>query len=208
MLDLFAKSGALVPWDVTPWQTFSGKGMTFSLQSYAWDGSACLSYLSMRAFFGLMKMETVICTPRTKDLPLYSYDLINAFGRHTLIVEVYDTQVEPADLSSMQAVKDKYRDLNDKQLKPAWYDSLRLSPSTAKTGSASRLKQLTTEITTAYVNLFSAARDIDPAVKIVRNRTYVEGLISNGGPAINTIRQILGNEAAERLFRRFLFGTE
>ena len=94
MLDLFAKSGALVPWDVTPWQTFSGKGMTFSLQSYARDGCACLSYLSMRAFLGLMKMETVICTPRTKDLPLYSYDLINAFGRHTLIVEVYDTEVD------------------------------------------------------------------------------------------------------------------
>ena len=108
----------------------------------------------------------------------------------------------------MQAVKDKYRDLNDKQLKPAWYDSLRLPPSTAKTGSASRMKQLTTEITTAYVNLFSAARDIDPAAKTARNRAYVEGLISNGGPAINTIRQILGNEAAERLFRRFLFGTE
>ena len=37
---------------------------------------------------------------------------------------------------------------------------------------------------------------------------YVEGLISNGGPAINTVRQMLGNEAAETLFRRFLFGTE
>ena len=86
MIDLFARKGTLVPKDVTPWQTFSGKGMKFRLQSFDWDGCACVSHLDMRAFFGLMRM--------------------------------------------------------------------------------------------------------------------------NGGPAINTVRGILGNEAAETLFRRFLFGTE
>ena len=208
VVDLFAQRGKLVAQDVSPWQTFSGKGMKFQLQSYDWDDCACVSYLTMRAFLGLMKMETLICTPYTKDLPIYSYDKIIAFGKKSLLFEVYDTQVEPVDLSSMDAVKESYKDLKDKQPKPAWYDSLRLSPSTFKEGKEERLAQLATAMTTAYLDLFATAREVDRAVKTERNRTYVEGLISNGGPAINAVRGMIGDEAAETLFRRFLFGTK
>ena len=208
VVDLFAQRGKLVAKDVSPWQTFSGKGMKFQLQSYDWDGCACVSYLSMRAFLGLMKMETLVCTPYIKDLPIYSYDKIIAFGKKSLLLEVYDTQVESVDLSSMDAVKESYKDLKDKQTKPAWYDSLRLSPSTFKEGKKDRLARLATAMTTAYLDLFTTAREVDRAVKTVRNCTYVEGLISNGGPAINAVRGMIGDEAAETLFRRFLFGTE
>ncbi len=208
VVDLFAQRGNLVAKDVTPWQTFSGKGMKFQLQSYDWDGCACVSYLTMRAFLGLMKMETLICTPYAKDLPIFSYDKIIAFGKKSLLLEVYDTQVDPVDLSAMDAVKESFGDLKDEHPKPAWYDSLRLSPSTFKKGPGPRLAQLATAMTTAYLDLFGTARDVDRAVKTERNRTYVEGLISNGGPAINAVRGMLGDEAAETLFRRFLFGTD
>ena len=93
-----------------------------------------------------MKMETIICTPYTKDLPLYSYDFINAIGKRTLLVEVYDTQVAPADLSTMDAVKAAYSDLDDKPMKPAWYDHLKLSPTVCKTGRGSRFSQMAEEI--------------------------------------------------------------
>lgn len=208
VVDLFAQKGKLVAKDVSPWQTFSGKGMKFQLQSYDWDDCACVSYLSMRAFLGLMKMETLICTPYTKDLPIFSYDKIKAFGKKSLLLEVYDTQVEPVDLSTMERVKDSYKDLKDKLPKPAWYDSLRLSPSTFKEGPEVQLTQLATSMTTAYLNLFPIALEVERDVKTAKNRIYVEGLISNGGPAINAVRGMLGDEAAETLFRRFLFGTE
>ena len=208
VLNPFSDRGTLTAKDVTPWQTFSGKGMKFHLQSFDWAGCACVSHLTMRAFLGLMKMETIICTAYTKDLPLFSYDLINAIGKRTLLVEVYDTQVAPADLSTMEAVKAAYSDLADKPMKPAWYDHLKLSPTVCKTGRGPRFSQLATEMTTAYIDLFATARKVDSVAKTARNREYVEGLISNGGPAINTIRQMLGSEAAETLFRRFLFGTE
>lgn len=208
VVDLFAQRGKLVAKDVTPWQTFSGKGMKFQLQSYDWEGCACVSYLSMRAFLGLMKMETLICTPYAKDLPIYSYDRIIAFGKKSLLLEVYDTQVEPVDLSTMDAVKASFKDLKDNLPKPAWYDSLRLSPSTFKEGKEERLAQLATAMTTAYLDLFATAHEIDHDVKTEKNRIYVEGLINNGGPAINAVRGMIGDEAAETLFRRFLFGTE
>lgn len=208
VLNLFSDRGTLTAKDVTPWQTFSGKGMKFQLQSFDWAGCACVSHLTMRAFLGLMKMETIICTPYTKDLPLFSYDLINAIGKRTLLVEVYDTQVAPADLSTMEAVKAAYSDLDDKPMKPAWYDHLKLSPTVCKTGRGPRFSQMAEEMTTAYIDLFATAREVDSVAKTARNSAYVEGLISNGGPAINTIRQMLGSESAETLFRRFLFGIE
>ncbi len=182
--------------------------MKFHLQSYDWNGCACLSYLTMRAFLGVMKMETLICTPYAKDLPLYSYDLISAFGKRILILEVYDTQLNPVDLSAMQAVKDTYRDLKDKPLNPAWYDNLRLPPSTAKVGAASRLSALVSEMTSAYIDMFPTASNVDSAAKTDRNSIYVEGLINNVGPAFDTISKMLGVEAAKTLFRRYIFGTE
>ncbi len=208
LLDIFARQGELVAKDVSPWQTFAGKGMKFRLHSYDWDGCACVSHLTMRAFCGLMKMESLICTPYNKDLPLFSHDRIDVLGKQTVLLELYDTLLEPTDLSSLEAVKASYNDLKDKILKPAWYDSLRLPPSTFKVGRGKRLHELTADMTTAYTALFATAREVEREAKTARNSAYVEGLISNGGPAINTVRQMLGNEAAETLFRRFLFGTE
>lgn len=207
LIDLFAQRGTMTARDVSPWQTFSGKGMRFHLQSYDWADCACLSHLTMRAFGGLMTMETVICSPYAKDLPLFSYDGINALGRKTVFLEFYDTQVAPVDLSSLIAVKDKYATLKDKPLKPAWYDSLRLPPCTFKVGRDARLPQLVSDMATAYLDLFPAARDTRRPEKTAKTSAYVEALIDNGGPAINSVRQMLGNEAAEELFRRFLFNT-
>ena len=206
-LDLFSKNGALIPKDVSPFQTFSGKGMTFQLQSYDWNGCACVSYLTMRAFLGLMKMDTLICTPYTKDMPLLSYDYISALGKRTMLVEAYDTLVNPVDLSAMLAVKEKYKDLKDKATKPAWLDALKLPPTVCKTGDSSRLSALATEMITAYLDLFASARNVDRTAKTARNNAYVEGLI-NDGPTFKVVSKMIGTESAKTLFRRFLFGTE
>ena len=206
-LELFANKGALVPRDVTPFDTFSGRGMTFHLDSFDWNGCACVSHLTMRAFFGLIKMDTLICTPYAKDLPLFSYDYICAFGKRTLLLEAYDTLVKQVDLSAMDAVKARYQDLQDKPTKPAWFDKLKLSPTICKTGKESRLSALTTDMLTAYLELFSTARDIDCTTKSVKNSAYVEGLIKDG-PTFRVVSKMLGVEQSKILFRRFLFGTE
>ena len=206
-LELFARHGELVPKVITPFETFSGRGMTFHLESFDWNDCACVSHLTMRAFFGLMKMNTLICTPYAKDLPLFSYDYICAFGKRTLLVEAYDTLVKPVDLSTMDAVKARYQDLSDKPTKPAWFDKLKLSPTVCKTGQEPRLSALATEMTTAYLELFATARDIDRSAKTAKNSAYVEGLI-NDGPTFRAVSKMLGVEQAKILFRCFLFGTQ
>ena len=135
-------------------------------------------------------------------------DSISAFGKKSLLMELYDTLVAPVGLMTMDAVKDAYKNLKDKQPKPAWYDHLRLSPSTFKDGDKIRLSKLAGEMTGAYLDLFATARDVDRSAKMEKNRAYVEGLIRNGGPAINAVRKMLGDEPAETLFRKHLFATE
>jgi len=205
-LELFANKGTLIAKDVTPFQTFSGRGMTFNLESYDWNGWACVSHLTMRAFFGLMKMDTLICTPYAKDLPLLSYDYICAFGKRTLLVETYDTLVNPVDLSAMDAVKARYQDLKDKPSKPAWFDGLKMSPTVCKVGKEPALSALATDMITAYLELFASARDIDCSVKTAKNSTYVEGLIKDG-PTFRVVSKMLGVDAAKTLFRNHLFAT-
>ena len=206
-VDIFAQAGVLVEKDVTPWQTFAGNGIRFWLQSYDWDNCACLSHLSMRAFFGLMKMDTLICTPYAKDMPILSYDYICALGRRTLLFEVYDTQVQTVDLSAMTAVKERYQDLKDKATKPAWYDALKLPPTLSKTGNSERLENLTTEMINTYIDLFATAPKVNRVAKNERNSAFAEGLIKDG-PAFRAVSKMIGVESAKTLFRRFLFGTE
>ncbi|MBO7132652.1 MAG: hypothetical protein J6W06_00635 [Bacteroidales bacterium] len=207
LLELFSKNGELVPKDVTPWQSFSGKGMTFGLESYDWNGCACVSHLTMRAFLGMMKMDTLICTPYAKDMPLLSYDLISALWKRTLLVETYNTLVEPIDLSAMIEVKENYSNLKDKQMKPAWYDALKLPPTLSKVGDESRLSALATEMISSYLDIFASARDVDRTTKTAKNRTYVDGLI-NDGPTFKVVSKMIGADSAKILFHRFLFGTE
>ena len=155
----------------------------------------------------MMKMDTLICTPYAKDMPLLSYDLISALWKRTLLVETYDTLVEPVDLSAMLAVKEKYSDLKNKQMNPAWYDDIKLPPTLSKVGDESRLSALATEMISSYLDIFASARDVDRSAKTAKNRTYVDGLI-NDGPTFKVVSKMIGTESAKILFRRFLFGTE
>lgn len=205
LFETFAGFGAIEKREVTPTDSFSGKGMHFTLEVYDFEGCANISFLSMKAFFGLMKMDSLICTPYSRDLPIYSVDGIYVPGKDTALIELYNTQIDAVDLSSMDAVKAKYSFLKEKQNKPYWYDSLHLSPTCTKTGGRADCKALLFEMTGAYASLFKDAKDCDPSIKSEKNGVFVEGLISNGGPAIDTIRSILGKDAAEELFRRFIF---
>ena len=63
-------------------------------------------------------------------------------------------------------------------------------------------------MTTAYLDLFATACDVERSAKVAKSREYVEGLIRNGGPAINAVRKMLGDASTETMFRRFLFGTD
>ena len=129
--DVFQLSGT----DVGEYRTMKVNGMNFSIWAFRAEGLGHVSAMTAKGFFGLMKMDTLIITPTRKDMPLFSYDRVNAMGNDTLIFELYDTLLCQADLSALDRVKENYTNLPDHDLGEHWYDSIKLPSSISKKGN-------------------------------------------------------------------------
>ena len=118
--------------DVGNMSTLCANGMKFKVSAYNAEGLGHVSVMTAKGFFGLMKMDTLIINPLSKDLPLYSYDRIYAMGNDTLIVELYDTLIKDIDTSDLDAVKEKYKHLPERDPGEHWYDGIKLAQSISK----------------------------------------------------------------------------
>ena len=184
-------------------------GMTFSIQAYAVEGLGHLSVMRAKGFFALMRMDTLMLVPKDKDLPLYSYDRIFAAGNDTLIVELYDTTLETFDQAAMQAIAGEYADLAERDPGEHWYDSIKLSASIskkAKKKQTPRADALTLAHFDAYINA-KMPMVSDPSAKNEKTLTYVNGLLTQGGPSTDVFKKVLGEEKTSKLFYRVLFGV-
>ncbi len=90
--------------DMGEFKKMKVKGMNFSCASYEVEGEGTLSTMRASGMLGLVKMDTLIFTPIEKDAPLLSYDRMNFFGKDMYILELYDTQLAPVDLSPIAMV--------------------------------------------------------------------------------------------------------
>lgn len=184
-------------------------GMKFTVSAYEAEGLGHVSVMTAKGFFGLMKMDTLIVNPKTLDLPLYSYDRILAMGNDTLIVELYDTMVEPLDTEALKAVNEANKDLPERDPGTHWYDGIKLKESVSKKGKklTERFDAYTKDYTNAYLGL-PAKPVTDAAAKREKANAYVEGLLKNGGPSTDVFKKALGEQKTAELFRKVLFGTE
>ena len=85
---MIADSYSLVPISVGEFAKLKVNGMKFTIRAYHVEGLGHVSIMCAKGFFGLMKMDTLMIVPDERDLPLYSYDRIQAMGNDTLIVEL------------------------------------------------------------------------------------------------------------------------
>ena len=156
-----------------------------------------------------MKMETLIITPKWKDMPLLSYDRIKAMGSDTLIIELYDTLTGPCFLKPLDEVKARYASLPNHDLGSHWYDSIRLEQSVSKNGKtalSASFDTLTDAYFDAYIACAGQAKSCVPQEKAQKSGVYVEGLLLHGGPSTDIFKKALGEEKTAELFRRVLFG--
>ena len=195
--------------NVGAFASLKANGMKFTVSAYEAEGLGHVSVMTAKGFFGLMKMDTLIVNPKTLDLPLYSYDRILAMGNDTLIVELYDTMVEPLDTEALKAVNEAYKDLPERDPGTHWYDGIKLKESVSKKGKrlTERFDAYTKDYTNAYLGL-PAKPVTDAAAKREKANAYVEGLLKNGGPSTDVFKKALGEQKTAELFRKVLFGTE
>jgi hypothetical protein len=209
LLQQIAARHELVALDAGEMSTFKANGMTFSVRAYHAKGLGHVSVMRAKGFFGLMKMDTLIINPTERDLPLYSYDRIFAAGNDTLIIELYDTTLEVFDEDAMQALLDAYADLAERDPGEHWYDSIKLSASIskkAKKKQTPRVDALTLVHFDAYITAKVPVVS-DPSAKNEKTLSYVNGLLTQGGPSTDVFKKVLGEDRTSELFHRVLFGV-
>ncbi len=183
------------------------KGMKFAINSYEAKGLGHVSTMCAKGFFGLMKMDTLIITPKDKDLPLFSYDRIKAMGNDKLYVEFYDTCVEGPNLKAIDDLLSKYSDIPKAEAKKQWYDDIKLSQTTTFVGKK-KDSDVFDKMALEFMNAFVCidAKDVtDHETKEKKTSVYVDGLLNNGGPATDVFLNSVGKEKTTELFKKVLF---
>lgn len=188
------------------------QGMKFDIKAYRAKGLGHVSFMSARGLFGLMQMDTIIVTPLEKDLPLFSYDRIKAFGNDTLIGELFDTVVSTESLDvvdELETLISNYKDLPYRDPGKHWYDDIKLSGGMSYKGKkkeSETFDKLSKEYMTKFFNLPDVPVT-DVAVKKQKTLNYVNDLIENGGPSTNVFIKAIGKEKTKKLFYQVLFGV-
>ena len=179
----------------------------FVFEAYEVKDVGNLFFIDMSAMLGLMKMETAVLTPIQRDLSFVNLDVVHAMGNDTYLFEMYDTSLAKTDLSCFDPLKEKYASLPPYETKPRWYDSWRLSPSIGKRGKkiSTQGEKMLTEHLNLYLRLLGEAPACDPEKKREKNRGYVDRLLAEGGPAVDSMKKLLGEEKTEELIRRSMY---
>lgn len=196
--------------DTGKYHILKKNGMKFIISAYNIEGLGSMSVIDMTAIFGLMQMESFILTAENIDLPLFSGDFIKAMGKCTLLEEFYDTMIAPlpdTDTAVYRAVKAKYADLPLYSTEPRWYDSIRYDFTLGAVDKSlkTRKDEITMDYLTAWLRNAEHAPAADPAQKKAKTKIYVDGLFSNGGPAVDQFKKLFGEETARDIFEGYVF---
>ena len=207
LLDNLGEKYPLTEKGASGFEKMKVKGMDFTINSYEAEGLGHVSTMQAKGFFGLMKMDTLIVTPKDKDLPLFSYDRIKAMGNDKLYVEFYDTCVNDPDLKEIDSLNDKYKNVPKAEAKKQWYDDIKLPETTTYVGKKKDTKNfdnMALDFMKAFTKL-SAENVSDKETKEKKTSYYVDGLLNNGGPATDVFLSAVGKEKTTELFKKVLF---
>ena len=211
-VDSLRRHFELVPEDLGEDARRSKRGMTFETKSWKIRGIGHLCVMRMNAFFGLMKMETIVIAPFEADLPLYNADWVNAFGNETQIAELYDTQLEPWDEESQKKfdkIRVAFADLPDAPAGEHWYDSVLYPCSIHKKGKklTDRFNKLAGEYTDLFVAELAAAEKCPAEEKKARVSAFAHKLVENDGPAVSMMAKLFGKETMQRIVLKHMYGV-
>lgn len=204
---------ALSPKDLGPDAHLSKRGMTFNTEAYDVAGIGHLCVMRMKAFAGLMRMETVILAPTQVDMPLFNMDWVRAFGKETQLSELYDDQLQPwPDVcqGEFDRIRQQNEDLADVESDGHWYDAILYPCSCSKQGKGieDRLVQIAQDYMASYVAQLGVLPPCDQTKKAAAVRAFAERLFSNDGPAVSQVTKLFGEQTARRLVVHHLYGVE
>ena len=191
----------------------SKSGMVFDTEAWEIPGLGHLCIMRMKAFFGLMKMETAVLAVSGKDVPLLNLDWVRAFGKETQIAELYDTQLAPypaEKLADFDTLRARDADLPEPGSKPHWYDAILYPCSYHKAGKglSERLSAAARDYFETFLRQLAEAPACDAGAKAEKVKAFAERLFAEGGPAVDQVTKLFGQETAKRLILRHMYGVK
>lgn len=202
--------------DAGEFSSFKAGPLSVSLDWYEAEGLGNVSVLGGKAMAGLMKMDTLVIQPTGRDVPLFSFDHIAAAGRHTLLIEYYDTLIDKEEFDSapLEAVKTSCGHIPDHDPGEHWYDGMKLASSIAKKAKKTfcpDMERAFMDATDAYIGIAGRKPALDAQAsreKLKLAQEYVDGLLEKGGPSTDAFVKSLGREKTREIFTRIIFGTQ
>ena len=197
----------LIRQNIGSFSELKGRGMRFWTEVYEAEGIGRLCLMEMKAFAGLMRMTTGVFSPVGLDGPILSFDYIKVFGKETFLVEFYDTTLSHPSFARLEEVKRRYERIPSYDPGEHWYDRLLLPFSAYKRGKniTNDLSQMLKEYCGVYFLLLESCDPCDPEAKKKCNQELADGLMQNGGPAVDTFRKMIGDEQTERFLKNCMF---
>ena len=187
-----------------------GRGMRFDVRVFDAKGSGRLFLMEMKGMFGLMRMETATFTPVSLDAPLFSIDIVKAFGRSTLVLELYDTTVSHPDFNKLESIKKKYADIPTYDPGEHPYYTYRLPESDYKRGRGihKAVLLMAKEYTKAYLACMRKCPEIESEEKKAKNAEFSDSLFTSGGPAVNQFKKMIGEKGTEEFLKKYMYCSQ
>lgn len=197
----------LIQQEIGSYSEIKGRGMRFRTTVYDAEGIGRLCLMEMKAAAGLMRMQTGVFSPVGLDGPIFSFDYIKAFGKETLLMELYDTTLSHPSFEELEEVKKRYAHIPAHDPGEHWFDKMRLPVSVYKQGRkiTKDAAQMLKDYCGVYFRLLDACDPCDPAAKKECNAVFVNGLLKNGGPAVDTFKKMIGDEKTEVFLKNYMF---
>lgn len=200
--------------DAGEYREVNGGMINAAVKQYHIEGVGNMAIQKATAMLGLMKMDMMVITPTERDLPIFSYDIINAMGNHTLIIEVYDVLLDKTleFNDRLLKIKENYSDLPDDDRGEHWYDDIKMSASVSKKGKKKAIADACDKLYGEYLEeFFKMASQLsiveDEDAKRAKSAEYVNGLLTNGGPSTDQFVKMIGQEKTTEYFTKVIFGT-
>lgn len=213
LLNLINESYPLKKRELADFKAFDLNGMQINVSSFDAQNLGTVSIIE--GHNQMMKLDTLMIMPFEKDLNLFSYDRICAFGNDNVLIELYDVLLNKDErqdklIKSIGDILIEYQDIENHDHEPKWYDDILLPVSIDRKGDnelSSRFNKLAYDYLNEYlVNSLSFSK-CDSKQKKVMIKNYCDNLLNNGGASTDVFVKAKGKEFCKELFHKALFNV-
>ncbi|MBQ6655052.1 MAG: hypothetical protein IJM79_05955 [Erysipelotrichaceae bacterium] len=188
-------------------------GMKFALRGFDVKDLGHYFIMNMNGMMGAMKMETAVLVVDNKKVPLVNIDYVSVVGKESMMAEYYDLAGDglPSGYQEkFEAIKKADAALENYKAEEQWYSKYLLPITYQKTGKKmfDHFLKVAGQQTDLFLEMTEAAQPADREERMAEALSFAQGLLDNGGPAINQFVKLFGRARTEQIVKECMYGVK